>query len=96
MDERTPVETCTRPFAAFRRRGVHVDLPRAGSLEAQYRQRLDAVVETLKRDYADVLSFNKQGALLLTPKGKTPSLATGKLDRQLQKVVERVLQAAKA
>jgi hypothetical protein len=69
------------------RRGVRVNLEKAGALERQYRAEMAAVVAELERDHRDALTYAKGGALKLTPKGRTPSLGGKKLEAQLGRVV---------
>src|SRR5262249_28712656 len=68
------------------RRGVRVNLTRVRALEQQYRAEMAAAVAALERDYREVLSYDKSGALKLTPKGKTPSLGGKKLEAMLLRV----------
>jgi hypothetical protein len=68
------------------RRGVRVNLAKAQALEQQYRAEMAEAVAALERDYREVLSYDKGGALKLTPKGKTPSLGGKKLEAMLLRV----------
>lgn len=77
-------------LADMYRRGVRVDVAAASALEARHRQQLQDVIATLERDHRDVLTYGKDGKLLLTPKGKTPSLAETKLGPKLNAVADEI------
>ena len=72
------------------RQGVHVDQQGVRELSLQYGKQLENLIETLKRDYPQVLSFKKDGSLKLTPKGGTPSLANAKLFAMLEQVADEI------
>jgi hypothetical protein len=68
------------------RRGVRVNPAKAQALEQQYRAEMAGIVAELGRDYGEVLTYDKGGALKVTPKGKTPSLGDKKLEAMLLRV----------
>jgi hypothetical protein len=72
------------------RRGVRVDLERARALEARFRAELDELIDALKRDFSEVLTFGKDGRMKLRPKSRTPSLADKKLAAMLERVVGEI------
>jgi hypothetical protein len=72
------------------RRGVRVNLEKSRALEDKYRSEMAEIVATLERDYSQVLTYGKDGALKLTPKGKTPSLGAKKLEPMLLRVVDEL------
>lgn len=72
------------------RRGVRVDVARTKALEENFRSEMDDLVGVLRRDYADVLSFKKDGTLRLTPLGQIPSLGQAELGARLQQVANEI------
>jgi hypothetical protein len=72
------------------RQGVRVDQAKVRELTRKCRQDMDGIIGALRRDFHEVLSFQRDGSLRLTPKSQTPSLTDGKLVPFLHRVVEEI------
>jgi hypothetical protein len=72
------------------RRGVRINLVKARTLEAKYRGELEALIAELERSFPEVLTYDADGGLVLTPTSKTPSLGTHKLQAMLLQVADEI------
>jgi hypothetical protein len=77
-------------LAYLSRRGVRIDLERVRDLGARFRAELAEAVRALERDYPEVLTYDKDGTLQLSPKSPTPSMGPKKRTPLLQRVVEEL------
>ncbi len=82
-------------LAEMDRRGVRVDAAAAAALEARCRAEMDQATAALERDHREVLTYGRDGALRLTPKGRTPSLKTAALAAKLTAVAGELTAAGR-
>ncbi len=72
------------------RRGVHIDEAGIQRLADEKRRRVGELTYELRRDYPDVLTFDRDGAVRLTAKSRTPSLSNLRLTVMLTQVAAEI------
>jgi hypothetical protein len=72
------------------RRGVRVNVAKAGALEARYRAEVADITFELARSYPDVLTCGADGFVKLAPQSRTPLLEPAKLSERLIRVIQEI------
>ena len=77
-------------LAQLTRAGMSLDVPRVTSLRAEYRGRLDGIIDALLREYPDVIKKNRTGLVQVNTKSLTPAINENVLRERLLQAVEEV------